>query len=379
MDFAFTEEQETVRALADEILAKEAPWERVREVSRSDVWLDAQLWEKLAEAHLLGIAVPEAHGGMGMGLLELCVLLEEAGRRLAPVPLLETLVLGALPVAEFGSEEPRARLLPGVARGGCVLTAALEDAGAGEGETPATRASRRGDGFVLSGRKRAVPFARAAARVLVPAALDGGTAIFLVDPRGRGVSLEARVTSTGQPLFELALSDAPVGAGDLLGGPSADGAATVAWIRERALVGIAALQTGVCSEALRITVGYVREREQFGVPIGSFQAVQHRCADAFIDVEALRWCTWRAAFRLAGGLPAAREARVAKFWAAEAGARVGAASVHLHGGIGSDVDYPIHRYFLWSRALEASLGGAAPQLALLGRDMAHSGPPREAA
>jgi alkylation response protein AidB-like acyl-CoA dehydrogenase len=113
---------------------------------------------------------------------------------------------------------------------------------------------------------------------------------------------------------------------------------------------------------------------QFGVPIGSFQAVQHRCADAFIDVDALRWCTWRAAWRLAEGLPAAREAAVAKFWAAEAGARVANAALHLHGGLGADVDYPIQRYFLWSRALELELGGAEPQLAWLGKDMARTGP-----
>jgi alkylation response protein AidB-like acyl-CoA dehydrogenase len=113
---------------------------------------------------------------------------------------------------------------------------------------------------------------------------------------------------------------------------------------------------------------------QFGVPIGSFQAVQHRCADGFIDLEALRWCAWRAAWRLATGLPAAREAAVAKFWAAEAGSRIANAALHLHGGLGSDVDYPIQRYFLRSKALELGFGGAAPQLAWLGKDMARTGP-----
>jgi alkylation response protein AidB-like acyl-CoA dehydrogenase len=131
---------------------------------------------------------------------------------------------------------------------------------------------------------------------------------------------------------------------------------------------------GVSDKAIEITAGYTREREQFGVPIGSFQAVQHRLADAFIDLEAMRWTTWRAVWSLAAGLPAARQARVAKFWAAEAGSRIANACIHLHGGLGSDVDYPIHRYFIWSKAIELALGGAGPQLVRLGSDMAVTGP-----
>jgi alkylation response protein AidB-like acyl-CoA dehydrogenase len=148
----------------------------------------------------------------------------------------------------------------------------------------------------------------------------------------------------------------------------------VTWLHERALVASAVLQAGVSERALRMTADYVRERVQFGVPIGSFQAVQHRCADGFIDLEALRWSAWRAAWRLAEGLPAAREAAVAKFWAADAGSRIANAALHLHGGLGADVDYPIHRYFLRSKALELCLGGAAPQLAWLGSELARSGP-----
>jgi alkylation response protein AidB-like acyl-CoA dehydrogenase len=127
-----------------------------------------------------------------------------------------------------------------------------------------------------------------------------------------------------------------------------------------------------------MTSGYVSERVQFGVPIGSFQAVQHRSADAFMDVLAMRWVMWRAASKLAAGEEATREALVAKFWAADAGGRVVNATQHLHGGIGADVDYPIHRYFLWSKSLELALGSATEQLAVLGADMARTGPREEA-
>jgi 3-oxocholest-4-en-26-oyl-CoA dehydrogenase beta subunit len=374
MDFAFREEQGMVRDLARSILEKELSAERLRAVEAGPDRVDDALWARLAEANLLGVAVPEEHGGLGFGFLELCALLEELGSFVAPVPALPTLVLGALPLAVFGTGAQRERWLPDVAAGRLLLTAALADAESAEPAAPATSARPQAGGFALHGRKREVPCARRAGRILVPAATAEGAAVFLVDPAARGVGLAAGRRSTSEPLFDLELDGVLVAAEDRLGGAEADGAAIVRWLACHALVAIAATQVGVSERALRATADYVREREQFGVPIGSFQAVQHRCADAYVDLAALRWSTWRAAWRLAEGLPAEREAAVAKFWAAEAGSRIANAALHLHGGIGSDVDYPLHRYFLWSKSLELDLGGAAPQLAWLGRDMARTGP-----
>jgi alkylation response protein AidB-like acyl-CoA dehydrogenase len=146
------------------------------------------------------------------------------------------------------------------------------------------------------------------------------------------------------------------------------------WMGERARVALAATQVGVSERALELTTRYLCEREQFGAPLGALQAVQQRCADCFIDLECLRSVTWKAAYELAQERPAAREAWIAKSWAAEAGSRIATATQHLHGGMGADVDYPIHRHFLWSKSLELALGGALPQLAALGRDMARTGP-----
>jgi alkylation response protein AidB-like acyl-CoA dehydrogenase len=374
MDFRLSEEQEAIRELAREILTREVTPERIKEAETRADWMDAALWKTLAEANLLGVAIPEGHGGMGFGFEELCLVLEEVGRAVVPLPAYATLVLGALPLAGFGSEAQRAAWLPRVAAGEAILSASLVDAESQDPAAPATRARPEGDAFVLEGLRRRVPFAGSAAAVLVPAATPGGVGVFLVDPRAEGVSLEARVTSTGQPLFEMRLAGVRVGPDARLG-TDADGAGIVRSLEQHAQVASAALQVGVSARALEITADYVREREQFKVPIGSFQAVQHRAADAFIDLDALRWTTWRAAWRLASGLPSRREAWVARFWAAEAGARINAAAIHLHGGIGSDVDYPIHRHFLWSKALELELAGAAQTLAALGRDMASTGPP----
>jgi alkylation response protein AidB-like acyl-CoA dehydrogenase len=371
MDFSFTEEQQAIRALAAEILGAEVTADRLKAAEREPGWLDAALWRKLADANLLGVAIPETHGGMGMGFLELCVLLEEVGRAVAPGPWLATLVHGALPLAEFGTEAQQAAWLPRVAAGTAKLAAALEDAGSAADAPPATRARRDGAGFALDGRKRAVPGAGGADLLLVAASDERGTGLYLVDPRAPGVSLTANVTSAGEPLFDVTLAGVRVGEGDRLPG---DAAAILRWLAPRALTAVAALQAGVSARALRITADYVKERVQFGVPIGSFQAVQHREADGFIDLEAMRWTLWQAAWRLAEGLPAERAAAVATFWAAEGGSRIANASLHLHGGLGSDVDYPIHRYFLWSKALELHGGGASATLARLGAELARTGP-----
>jgi alkylation response protein AidB-like acyl-CoA dehydrogenase len=363
-----------LRKLAREILEQEVTAERRKRLEASSDGFDRELWSKLAEANLLGLAVPEEFGGMGFGFLELVTLLEEVGRTVAPVPVLAALVLGGLPLARFGTGAQRERWLGRLATGEAILSAGLVDADSDDPEAPVVRARRRDAGYALDGRKRFVPFAAYADRVLVPAQSPDGVGIFLVDPAADGVELTRHERSSGEPGFDLLLAGARVGADERLGGDEADGRAIARWLYEHALVATSAVQVGVSERALEITAGYVREREQFGVPIGSFQAVQHRCADAFIDVEAIRWCTWRAAWRLAEGLPAAREAAVAKFWAAEAGSRIADAAQHLHGGIGVDVDYPIHRYFLWSKSLELGLGSATPQLAWLGRDMARTGP-----
>ncbi len=370
MNFDPTDEQQTIRDLARGILDAEATQERLRAAERSADWIDDAVWKQLAAANLLGIAIPEAHGGMGMGFRELCVLLEELGRAAMPNAAFASLVLGALPLAEFGSAAQQRAWLPRIASGDALVSAALDDAGSADPHAPATTARRDGAGWVLDGAKRFVPHARRAGAILIPARADGGIALFLVEPANAGLALAGRVTSDGQPLFDVTLRGARVGDEARL---PADGATILHWLESRALTALAALQVGVCDRALAITADYTRTRTQFGVPVGSFQAVQHREADAFIDLEAMRWTLWRAVSRLADGEPAAREARVAKIWAAEGGARIVNAALHLHGGIGSDVDYPIHRYFLWSKGLELALGGASAQLAALGADIAANG------
>jgi 3-oxocholest-4-en-26-oyl-CoA dehydrogenase beta subunit len=367
MDFTFTEDQETIAKLARELFERRATPERLTELESGDIRYDAALWQELAAADLLGTALPESLGGSsgpGGGFVELGVLLAEVGSSVAPVPAYATLVLGADPIARFGSPEQQQRFLPDVIGGTRILTAGLAEPGRSDPTHPATEARRDGTKWRLDGIKELVPAAQIADTVLIPAATDDGdVGLFLLATDAGGVEVRPVATTNHEPHADVFLDGATVSVGDRLGNPGSD---LIGSLYTRALVGLCAIQLGVADRALRIAADYTSGREQFGRPIGSFQAVQQRLADAFIDVEAIRWTTWHAAWLIAEGRPAARAARIAKFWAAEAGARIAAATQQVHGGIGIDITYPLHRYFLWAKHNELTLGSATQQLARLG-------------
>jgi alkylation response protein AidB-like acyl-CoA dehydrogenase len=208
-----------------------------------------------------------------------------------------------------------------------------------------------------------------AARILVPARIaEGEVGVFLVDPNAPGVTIERQVTTTGEPLGEVTMKGVRV-SGDEVLGAGEKGAQILAWLLPRATVALCALELGVVDRALRMTAEYTAQRRQFDRPIATFQAVAQRMADAYIDVEAIRVATWNAAFRLSAGLPATEAVAIAKFFSAEAGHRVVYAAQHLHGGIGFDLDYPIHRYYLSSKQIELTLGSAVTHLVRLGAEL----------
>jgi alkylation response protein AidB-like acyl-CoA dehydrogenase len=235
-----------------------------------------------------------------------------------------------------------------------------------------TTARSDGNGWILEGVKSCVPAAKLAGAVVTPARVGADVVLLLVDPQADGVTLEPQETTRGEPEFRMTLSGVRLSGENVLGSPET-GATILGWIVDRAVVGLCAMQVGVSERALRITADYTSSRSQFDRPIGSFQAVHQRAADAYIDVEAIRLTTWQAAWRLADDLPSPAEVAIAKFWAAEGGHAVGYAAQHLHGGIGVDVDYPIHRYYLWSKQIELALGSATRQLVRLGKRIAEEG------
>ncbi|MFD8384852.1 acyl-CoA dehydrogenase family protein [Streptomyces sp. NPDC059679] len=395
MDFAPTEEQRAARELAAEIFGDLSTHERL---SALGTGTDAELWKALCAAGLPA-AVEE------IGLVGLVLLLEEQGRTTAQVPLAVTCAYGVLPVAVHGTAEQRDRLLPALREGTAVATGAF-----GSGVATARRTAH---GWRLSGAFPAVPWLRAATHVLVPAdvvvwaheagagheaeAAQGTGAgpaasaglraeprCFLVDVHAAGTEAagteaagtEADGTAAdgvGAALVEAVETTAPWAAGRLtLDGAPAEllgGEGTHADVLGRARTVFAGLQAGVCRGSLDRVVHHTAVREQFGRPLSTHQGVLMRAADAHMDTEAIRVTAYEAAWRYDQGLPAAAHALTTAWWACEAGKRVVHSGQHLHGGIGADVEHPVHRHFLWGRQLDAYLGPAPALLAELGDEL----------
>ncbi len=369
MDFTFNEEQDALDELAEQIFTGSSGADRVADVEATDERFDRELWSELAKAQLLGTAIPEEHGGLGFGIVELARVLEQQGRRVAPVPMVPTLVMAALPITEFGSPEQQSEWLPVIARGDAVLTAAFAELGSNNVYRSAVTATETDGGYRLDGVKIAVPAAAVAQAVLVPAMVGDDLSVFVVPMDASGLGVALSETTNRELHGTLEFDGVSVGSDTMLGGVG-QGAEIVTWTIERVQVASSALVLGCCEESLTMAAAYTSEREQFGRPLSTNQGVVLRAASCYIAIEAQRVTLWQAAWRLAEGLPAARQVEVAKWWAAEGGQQVVHDTQHLHGGMGSDVDYPVHRYFLWVKQIENTFGGASQQLSRLGARIA---------
>lgn len=374
MNFDFSESQDAAASLADQVFSGSAGSEQVAEVERTDERFDRELWAELAASDLLGVSIGEEHGGLGLGMIETALVLREQGRRVAPVPLWPTLVLGAMPIERFGTPTLRKRWLGAVAEGQAVLTGALSEWGADDALSPSVTAARLSDGsWELNGSKPAVPAAGVADAVIVPARVvdgddSGDLAVFVVDLNADGVEVALSETTNRELHGELSLRSVVVGEEAVLSG--SDGRTIVEWMLVRAQVAVAAVALGCCEEATAMVAVYTSQREQFGRPLSTNQGVAMRAADCYIDTDCMRVTLLQAAWLIDQGRPAAEiadAAAVAKWWSADAGQRVVHATQHLHGGMGADVDYPVHRYFLWVKQLENTFGGGSRQLAAIGR------------
>ncbi|WP_148613101.1 acyl-CoA dehydrogenase family protein [Nocardioides rubriscoriae] len=353
MDFSFTPEQDEAAQLAAQILGDRATNDRQKAVEAGGSRFDADLWRELDEAGLTSLALPEAHGGAGLGLVELARVLVEVGRTVAPVPLA---VHGpaSLLLAELGTDEQKQRWLGA----GTILTAAVAEE---RSHLPARPTVVARDGR-LTGTKVLVRAGSVAGAFLVTASLDEGTGVFLLDAAAEGVVVVEGHSSDRDLVVRLDLDGAPA---EQVGGPAA-----VTRLGQLLTVCAAAEQLGVTEGALHLTASYAKTREQFGRPIGTFQAVSQRLADGYIDVLAQRLTLWQAVWRLSEGLPAETEVATAKLWAADAGHRLAHTTVHVHGGVGIDLDGEAHRYFTSAKRFEFLLGGATEQALAVGRVLA---------
>ena len=371
MDFSFSSDQQLLKNSARAFLDEHMKPATVRLLWDDPRGESEALWQEMGELGWLGLSLPEAHGGSGLGMVETAILLEEMGHAALPGPYLPT-VLAARAIEEAGTNAQRMRWLSAIATGEARATLALLDADLDwRPEGTRTRAEKSATGWTLSGTKRFVPWAHVADVLLVPARTPDGLTLFLVDPAAAGLTLEpAQVMDGATRLVTVTLDATPVGGDGVLGAAGQAGPVLASLLR-RGAVGAAAEMLGAARRCLDMAVGYAKVREQFGQPIGSFQAIRHKCAEMLLEVENSHAAVYYSAWALdARAEDAELAASVAKAYVGDAARRVCGEAIQVHGGIGFTWEYDLHLYFKRAKALEAMYGDADHHRELIVRRVA---------
>lgn len=366
MDFKISEELQSVQQLAQQILGDFTEVDKLKIVEQQAERFDSALWQALADAGLLGLDIEASQGGMGMGFYSLSALCEEVGRTVAPVPVVPVLVSAAGTLRRFGSDSQKDQWLTGIANGSTLVSAALEEYNNDDPASPGSTTQKMEGGYSFSGTKICVSNASSAARILLSAKANEELVVALVDPKAAGVSLNPQIVTSGETRHELVMDKVQVPAEDIVA-TGRDALAAMEWAQQATRTALAAMALGICDKMMRITGQYTSEREQFGRAIATFQAVSHRVADCFIDIECLRLVTQQAASLIDQGRPARDAVLMAKIWCGDVTHRVSQASQHCHGGTGVDRDYQLFRYCLAARQIELTAGGSAQLTSELGK------------
>ncbi len=365
MDLGLDEQQEMLKNFARDFLEKECPESLVREMEEDEKGYSPSLWQKMAQQGWMGLIIPEKYGGTGMNLCELVVLLEEFGRALVPGPFISTVVLGAVPVMEAGTDAQKDDLLPKIAAGQLIMTMALTEPSAkwtADGVT--LEAKKDGGDYVLNGVKLFVPDAHVTDKMVVVARTakgktpEDGITLLVVDSKSPGIKFESLKTIAADKQCEVTFENVRVPAANVLG-TAGKGWAIVDKTSKVATIAASAYLVGLSQMDFDVTLNYAKERVQFGRPIGSFQAIQHKLADAVIDVDGSRFITYKAAWSLQEGEPDADlTIAMAKAWCSDASRRVVAHGQQIHGGIGFTKEYKIQLYFRRQKWMELMWGDA---------------------
>jgi alkylation response protein AidB-like acyl-CoA dehydrogenase len=365
MNFGFNEEQELLRNTARKFFENECGSDTVRRLMETPEGISAELWKKLAEQGWLGLIYPETYDGMGLGLVDLVVLMEEMGRAVAPGPYFSTVLLGGLAILEAGGEGQKKEWLPKIAGGDKRVALAWMEPSAQLGPAGvALTAVEKGGRYTLSGTKLFVHDAHTADALVVaartrPGAGADGVSLFLLPKGTKGIEVTLLPTmDQTRKLCEVTCADVAVGADALLGA-AGSGWAPLSRVLDRATVALCAEMCGGAQKVLDMTVEYAKIRQAFGRPIGSYQGVKHRAADMLVDVENSKSITYYAAWALDEGSPEAPLAvSMAKAYVSDAFRRVTAAGIQLHGGIGFTWEHDLHLYFKRAKGSEFTFGDA---------------------
>jgi alkylation response protein AidB-like acyl-CoA dehydrogenase len=364
MDFGFSEEQDMLRESARDFLEKESPMTYVREMMENDTGYSEEQWKKMAELGWLGLVLPEQYGGSGLNMVDLVVVLEEMGKVVMPGPFFATVIFGGLALDLGGSDAQKGEYLPKIAAGTCRATLAhLEETARWDAEGIGLPARKSGTGYSLSGTKLFVHDAHNAQLLIVPARTGGkgkeGITLFLVDAKAKGVrtSLLKTMDQT-RKLCEVDFDNVGVGEDAVLGQVGA-GWTLLDRIVDRAKVALCAEMCGGAQRVLDMSVEYAKVREQFGKPIGSFQAIQHKCANMMVQTESAKSATYYAAWAVANDVAEAHLAAcMAKAYCSDAYRYVSGEGIQIHGGIGFTWEHDMHLYFKRAKGSEVTFGDA---------------------
>jgi alkylation response protein AidB-like acyl-CoA dehydrogenase len=362
MDFSLTEEQEMLRKAARDFLTTKCPKSLVREMAKDEKGYPPQLWQQMGEMGWMGLNIPEEYGGSGAGFFDLVVLLEEMGRACLPGPFFSTVILGGLTLLEAGSEEQKKEILPKLAEGKLLLTLALTEPSATyTADGIRTTATKRGKEFLVQGTKLFVPDAHISDYIICAARTkeieipEDGITLFLIDAKSPRVSCTLLKTIAGDKQCDVIFDNANVPSRDILGNLD-EGWPILHRVLEKAVVAQCAEMVGGAKQALEMTVEYAKQRMAFGHHIGSFQAIQHYCANMLVDVDGCSLVVYNAAWRLSEDLPAAQEVAMAKALINEGFKRITALGIQIHGAIGFTEDHDLPLYFKRAKAWEINLG-----------------------
>ncbi|MFC1963017.1 acyl-CoA dehydrogenase family protein [Chloroflexota bacterium] len=363
MNFSLSEEQKLLQKTAHDFLENKCPKSLVRELQASELGYSPEIWKNMADMGWLGLIFPEEYAGAGGSLIDLAVLFEEFGRAVFPSPMFSTVVMGALPILDAGNKQQKSELLPKVAKGEIILTLALTEPEAErDPKAISTKASPTQNGFTINGTKLFIQNAHIADHMLVVARTgkvngNRGLTAFIVEGKAPGISLTPLTTIGGDKQFEVTFNKVSSRINSVLGGQDT-GWPLMDSVLQKATVIQCAEAVGVMQATLDMSVKYASSRIQWGRPIGSFQAVQHRLADMLMDISGARLTAYQAAWRINKGLPAVREIAFAKAWISEACQRVAFSAQQIHGALGVSIDCDLHFYFNRAKALELNLGSA---------------------
>jgi len=359
MDLGLNEAQQMLKNSAREFLDAECPTTYVREMELDERGYTTEMWQKVAEQGWLGLIFPEEYGGFGLNFVDLSILLEEIGRVMLPGPLFSTVVMGGMTILDAGSEDQKQELLPQIGEGQLIVTLALTEPSARwDAQGVETRATQSGDNWTINGTKLFVPNAHVSDTYVVAARTGDGEkdiSLFLVPRNTGGVNQTLLKTIASDRQSEVVLDNVGVPSSALLGEVN-KGWNTIEKVLAWGAIGKCAEMVGGAQEVLDMTVEYAKQRTQFGRPIGSFQAIQHHCANMATDVEGSRYITYQAAWYLSEGMPAENEVAMAKAWVSEAYLRICALGHQCHGAIGFTKEHNMQLYSRRAKAAELAFG-----------------------